>query len=73
MPAWGIKLDACPGRINTVHFTTKAVGRYYGQCSELCGINHSFMPIMADVENVNFKCKFDPLGDQYAPTNLWVQ
>jgi heme/copper-type cytochrome/quinol oxidase subunit 2 len=45
IPSFGVKLDACPGRTNTVTFTIKRQGLYYGQCSEICGSNHAFMPI----------------------------
>jgi heme/copper-type cytochrome/quinol oxidase subunit 2 len=45
VPALGIKLDACPGRINQVTFFVRNEGLYYGQCSEICGVNHGFMPI----------------------------
>ncbi|PWJ85426.1 cytochrome c oxidase subunit 2 [Pseudaminobacter salicylatoxidans] len=45
MPAFGIKTDAVPGRINEVWFKAKKEGLYYGQCSELCGKDHAFMPI----------------------------
>ena len=45
MPAFGIKIDAVPGRLNETWFRADAPGVYYGQCSELCGTNHAFMPI----------------------------
>jgi cytochrome c oxidase subunit 2 len=45
MPSFGIKIDAVPGRLNETWFKAEKVGMYYGQCSELCGINHAFMPI----------------------------
>jgi cytochrome c oxidase subunit 1 len=45
VPSFGIKIDACPGRLNQVGLQISRVGIFYGQCSELCGINHSFMPI----------------------------
>lgn len=45
VPAFGCKIDACPGRINEIQLTIKHIGRFYGQCSELCGVNHGFMPI----------------------------
>jgi cytochrome c oxidase subunit II len=45
VPAFGIKVDAIPGRINQASFIILRKGIYYGQCSELCGVNHSFMPI----------------------------
>ena len=45
MPAFGIKTDAVPGRINEIWFKANKEGLYYGQCSELCGKDHAFMPI----------------------------
>lgn len=45
VPALGVKLDACPGRLNQTSVFIKREGIYYGQCSELCGVNHGFMPI----------------------------
>lgn len=46
MPAFGVKLDAVPGRTNETWFEADTAGVYYGQCSELCGTNHAFMPIV---------------------------
>lgn len=48
IPSFGIKIDACPGRLNEVTTYIKRLGVYYGQCSELCGVNHSFMPIAVE-------------------------
>ena len=45
LPAFGLKIDAIPGRLNEQWFKAERVGTYYGQCSELCGIDHAFMPI----------------------------
>ena len=45
MPALGVKIDAVPGRLNQVTFIPFRDGVYYGQCSEICGVNHSMMPI----------------------------
>ena len=45
MPAFGLKTDAVPGRINEIWFKVEKEGFYYGQCSELCGKDHAFMPI----------------------------
>jgi cytochrome c oxidase subunit II len=44
MPSLGIKRDAVPGRLNETWFKANREGVYYGQCSELCGTNHAFMP-----------------------------
>nr|WBQ42657.1 cytochrome c oxidase subunit II [Nereis pelagica] len=51
VPALGVKADAIPGRLNQVSFIIQRPGVFYGQCSEICGANHSFMPI--SVESVN--------------------
>ena len=53
LPSHGIKMDAIPGRINQIPFLCNFWGTYWGQCSELCGINHGFMPI--EVMVVPFK------------------
>jgi heme/copper-type cytochrome/quinol oxidase subunit 2 len=45
VPSLGIKIDAVPGRLNTVSMYIMELGHFYGQCSELCGVNHGFMPI----------------------------
>ncbi len=45
LPSLGVKLDACPGRLNQTAMFIKREGLYYGQCSEICGVNHGFMPI----------------------------
>ena len=45
MPAFGVKIDAVPGRINETWFNAQKEGVYYGQCSEICGKDHAFMPI----------------------------
>nr|BBH36394.1 cytochrome c oxidase subunit II [Betta simplex] len=47
-PSLGIKLDAVPGRLNQTAIITSRPGVYYGQCSEICGANHSFMPIVVE-------------------------
>jgi len=48
VPAFGVKLDSMPGRVNETWTRITKPGRYYGQCSELCGVDHSFMPIVVD-------------------------
>lgn len=53
IPSFGVKIDAIPGRINQFCFSTKRSGIFFGQCSEICGANHSFMPIV--LESVPFK------------------
>jgi cytochrome c oxidase subunit 2 len=49
IPAFGIKIDAIPGRLNETWFKATKVGMYYGQCSQLCGKDHAFMPIAVRV------------------------
>jgi len=49
LPSFGIKLDAVPGRLQTTWFRAEREGIFYGQCSELCGRNHAFMPIAVRV------------------------
>jgi cytochrome c oxidase subunit 2 len=51
VPSFGIKVDAIPGRLNETWFKATREGLYYGQCSELCGRNHAFMPIAVRVVN----------------------
>lgn len=45
IPSLGVKLDACPGRLNQASIFIKREGIFYGQCSEICGVNHGFRPI----------------------------
>jgi cytochrome c oxidase subunit 2 len=49
VPSFGIKIDAIPGRMNETWFKAEKVGMYYGQCSQLCGRDHAFMPIAIHV------------------------
>ncbi len=49
MPAFGIKTDAIPGRLNETWFNVSETGTYFGQCSELCGMHHAYMPITVEV------------------------
>nr|AWL21411.1 cytochrome c oxidase subunit 2 [Psilodens balduri] len=53
VPSLGVKVDAVPGRLNQLSFILSRPGVFYGQCSEICGANHSFMPI--SLESVNMK------------------
>ena len=52
VPALGIKIDACPGRLNEVEFLIYKEGVFYGQCSEICGFYHGFMPIVIECKNI---------------------
>lgn len=49
VPSFGVKMDACPGRLNQASLFVERPGVYYGQCSEICGVNHGFMPIAVEV------------------------
>jgi len=49
VPSFGIKVDAVPGRTNEYYLTIQKCGVFYGQCSEICGVNHGFMPIKVEV------------------------
>ncbi len=49
VPSFGFKIDAVPGRINETYVNALRKGVYYGQCSEICGVNHGFMPIVIEV------------------------
>jgi cytochrome c oxidase subunit 2 len=49
VPSFGVKLDAVPGRLQKTWFRAERTGWFYGQCSELCGRNHAFMPIAIHV------------------------
>nr|YP_009227813.1 cytochrome c oxidase subunit II [Gynaephora aureata]AIC83195.1 cytochrome c oxidase subunit II [Gynaephora aureata] len=55
IPSLGVKIDANPGRLNQTNFFINRPGIFYGQCSEICGTNHSFMPIMIEsISIINF-------------------
>ncbi|WIJ24605.1 cytochrome c oxidase subunit II [Devosia sp. RR2S18] len=68
VPAFGVKIDAVPGRLNETWFHVRETGLYYGQCSELCGKDHAFMPIAIRVvtreEYAAFMAAFE--GGDYA-------
>nr|UYX57292.1 cytochrome c oxidase subunit II [Rhipicephalus linnaei] len=53
IPSLGIKMDAVPGRLNQSFSISSRPGLYYGQCSEICGANHSFMPISLEITSMN--------------------
>ena len=52
VPSLGLKLDAVPGRLNQVSFLAERPGTFYGQCSEICGAYHSFMPLAIEAVSV---------------------
>nr|YP_010714079.1 cytochrome c oxidase subunit 2 [Fuscoporia gilva]WDD39642.1 cytochrome c oxidase subunit 2 [Fuscoporia gilva] len=52
IPSLGLKIDACPGRLNQVSLLTERTGVFYGQCSEICGVYHGFMPTAIEAVSV---------------------
>ena len=67
MPAFGLKMDAVPGRLNETWFKAEKTGTYYGQCSELCGIRHAFMPIRIKVvSKADFALWVEEAQNEYA-------
>nr|YP_003703.1 cytochrome c oxidase subunit II [Caenolestes fuliginosus]CAD48229.2 cytochrome oxidase subunit II [Caenolestes fuliginosus] len=54
IPSLGLKTDAIPGRLNQATLTSTRPGVYYGQCSEICGSNHSFMPIVLEMTTLKY-------------------
>ena len=58
IPSIGVKVDANPGRLNQTFLTPKRLGIFYGQCSEICGANHSFIPICIEVTFPSSVIKF---------------
>jgi len=78
VPQFGVKMDAVPGRLNHTWFKALETGTYYGECSELCGARHAFMPIevkvVTDAEYAEWlaaaKKKFAAIDDSGAPSRL---
>nr|ATL15399.1 cytochrome c oxidase subunit 2 [Callosobruchus maculatus]ATL15451.1 cytochrome c oxidase subunit 2 [Callosobruchus maculatus]ATL15464.1 cytochrome c oxidase subunit 2 [Callosobruchus maculatus] len=58
IPSLGVKIDATPGRLNQTSFIINRAGLFFGQCSEICGANHSFMPIVIESITPNFFIKW---------------
>ncbi len=70
MPAFGLKMDGIPGRINETFFQATKEGLYYGQCSELCGRDHAFMPLaIRVVSEDDFEVWKDMAGDDVGAAN----
>ena len=75
IPAFGIKIDAIPGRLNETWFKATKEGMYYGQCSELCGKDHAFMPIaIRVVSDTDFTTWVEAAKKKYAsaPANSYA-
>nr|YP_010895069.1 cytochrome c oxidase subunit II [Cyphipelta rufocyanea]WJW73595.1 cytochrome c oxidase subunit II [Cyphipelta rufocyanea] len=58
IPSLGVKVDGTPGRLNQINFFINRPGLFFGQCSEICGANHSFMPIVIESVPMNFFIKW---------------
>jgi len=70
VPALGVKMDSVPGRVNETWFQINREGMYYGQCSELCGTLHGFMPIMIEaVSQEDFDAWVVEAQEEYAAAN----
>jgi cytochrome c oxidase subunit 2 len=70
VPALGVKIDANPGRLNQTNFFINRPGIFYGQCSEICGANHSFIPIV--IERISIK-NFINWINNYSSLDDWKQ
>ncbi len=71
VPSLGVKMDAIPGRLNETYFNVKEPGMYYGQCSELCGIGHGFMPIsIKAVTPDEFASWLDEAKEEFAENDI---
>jgi cytochrome c oxidase subunit 2 len=67
LPAMGIKLDAIPGQVNETWVRIEEEGTYYGQCSELCGTGHAYMPIMVKaVSKPDFEAWVEQAQQEFA-------
>lgn len=69
IPSLALKLDACPGRLNQTSMFIKREGVFYGQCSEICGVNHGFMPICVEAVSLDnyvtwVSTKLEELADE---------
>jgi len=71
VPSFGIKIDAIPGRLNETWFKADREGMYYGQCSQLCGRDHAFMPIAVHVvSEKEYTARLDQAKKKYADDNV---
>ena len=70
VPSFGVKIDAIPGRLNETWFKATKEGMYYGQCSELCGKDHAYMPIAVRVvSDKDYAAWIDAAKKKYASTD----
>ncbi len=74
LPSFGVKRDAVPGRINETWFKADRIGTFYGQCSELCGIKHAFMPITVNVvSEEDYKKWLEEAKQKFAKEDLEIK
>lgn len=71
VPALGVKIDGTPGRLNQINFLIKRPGLFYGQCSEICGANHSFIPIVIERIPINYFIKW--ISNNNSSLDDWKQ
>ena len=76
VPSLGVKLDACPGRLNRIPVYIKRAGIFYGQCSELCGVLHGFMPVVIEAVQYqyyreSFVLCVGPKSESFNSTFCW--
>lgn len=71
VPALGVKVDGTPGRLNQTNFLINRPGLFYGQCSEICGANHSFIPIVIERIPVNYFIKW--ISNNNSSLDDWKQ
>lgn len=74
VPSFGVKMDACPGRLNQASLFVERPGVFYGQCSEICGVNHGFMPIAVEVVSMKdyLAWVYSKLYEDALWLRLWV-
>ena len=78
VPSLGLKVDAIPGRVNQLYSNPSRIGLFYGQCSEICGSNHSFMPIelkVCSLEDYSISTEnylLDTILDEHKVTTICV-
>lgn len=72
VPTLGVKLDAIPGRLNQTAFSTPRPGIFYGQCSEICGANHSFIPIVVEAVPIEHFESWSSLMLEDASLRSWI-
>ena len=70
VPALGVKIDGTPGRLNQTNFFINRPGLFFGQCSEICGANHRFIPIV--IERISIK-NFINWINNYSSLDDWKQ